>query len=95
MPIDIDAVSAALTPTREGLDAAGTRLYERLRNWRLETARSHNLPAYVIFHDGTLREIAKRRPGSVDELLDVPGVGAKKLEAYGQAIVALCDAEPA
>ena len=85
---------ASLNPV-EGLDAAGTRLYERLRNWRLETARSHNLPAYVIFHDGTLREIAKRRPGSVDELLDVPGVGAKKLEAYGQAIVALCDAEPA
>jgi len=57
--------------------------FESLRSWRAEVAQSHGVPAYVIFHDATLREIALRRPVSLDELSHVSGVGARKLDAYG------------
>lgn len=52
-------------------------------------ARTHNVPAYVIFHDATMREIAKAQPASLDDLRGVSGVGEKKLETYGADIVAL------
>jgi ATP-dependent DNA helicase RecQ len=67
-------------------------IFDRLRWWRVETARKHNVPAYVIFHDATMREIAKARPGSLNDLRGVSGVGEKKLETYGQEIVALIGA---
>ena len=52
-------------------------------------AREHNLPAYVVFHDATLAEMARRQPGSLDELAGISGVGAKKLHAYGPALLEL------
>jgi ATP-dependent DNA helicase RecQ len=61
--------------------------FENLRVWRAEVARGHGVPAYVIFHDATLREIAMNRPGSMDELGGISGVGARKLEAYGEEIL--------
>jgi ATP-dependent DNA helicase RecQ len=64
-------------------------IFEKLRWWRVETARKHNVPAYVIFHDATMREIAKIKPASLDDLRNVSGVGEKKLETYGEEIVAL------
>jgi ATP-dependent DNA helicase RecQ len=64
-------------------------IFEKLRWWRVETARKHNVPAYVIFHDATMREIAKIKPVSLDDLRNVSGVGEKKLETYGEEIVAL------
>jgi ATP-dependent DNA helicase RecQ len=64
-------------------------IFDKLRWWRVETARKHNVPAYVIFHDATMREIAKIRPASIDDLRNVSGVGEKKLETYGEEIVAL------
>ena len=64
-------------------------LFERLRAWRLEAARRHGVPAYVIFHDATLREIARARPSSLDGLRTISGVGARKLEAYGAEIIGL------
>ena len=64
-------------------------LFERLRAWRLEAARRHGVPAYVIFHDATLREIARARPASLEMLRGIPGIGARKLEAYGAEIVGL------
>jgi ATP-dependent DNA helicase RecQ len=64
-------------------------IFEKLRWWRVETARKHNVPAYVIFHDATMREIAKRKPHSIAELGTVSGVGGKKLETYGEEIIAL------
>jgi ATP-dependent DNA helicase RecQ len=64
-------------------------VFERLRWWRMETARSHNVPAYVIFHDATLREIARATPTSLEDLRNVSGVGEKKLETYGAQIIAL------
>ncbi len=62
-------------------------LFTALRAWRGEVARSHGVPAYVIFHDATLREIALARPESSTELGAISGVGARKLEAYGSEIL--------
>jgi ATP-dependent DNA helicase RecQ len=64
-------------------------VFERLREWRRVAALEHGVPAYVIFHDATLKEIARVRPGSLGELRVIAGVGAKKLEAYGDEIVRL------
>ncbi|MFA7679394.1 MAG: DNA helicase RecQ [Pigmentiphaga sp.] len=62
-------------------------LFMALRAWRGEVAQSHGVPAYVIFHDETLRQIALSRPDSEAALGKVSGVGVKKLEAYGQEIL--------
>ncbi len=64
-------------------------LFEQLRAWRLEAARQHGVPAYVIFHDATLKEIARTRPSSLAALRGIPGVGVSKLERYGEDIVRL------
>ncbi|SMP59946.1 DNA helicase RecQ [Noviherbaspirillum suwonense] len=64
-------------------------IFEKLRWWRVETARVHNVPAYIIFHDATMREIAKAKPDTLDALRGVSGVGEKKLQTYGEEIVAL------
>jgi len=58
-------------------------LFERLRAVRLEIARSRGVPPYVIFHDATLREMARLRPASIDALLEVKGVGARKADDLG------------
>ncbi|OGA77768.1 MAG: ATP-dependent DNA helicase RecQ [Betaproteobacteria bacterium RIFCSPLOWO2_12_FULL_65_14] len=73
----------------QDLPLEAQKLFERLRAWRLEAARRHGVPAYVIFQDATLREIASARPSSLDALRGISGVGAKKLEAYGVEIVGL------
>ena len=64
------------------------RLFERLRALRAELAKAAGVPAYVIFHDATLREIALRKPASLDDLAGVPGIGDKKLERYGERVLA-------
>ncbi|WP_321888885.1 DNA helicase RecQ [Paraburkholderia bannensis] len=61
--------------------------WERLRLWRTETAKSEGVPAYVIFHDATLAEIARNGPESVDDLRDIAGIGARKLERFGEELV--------
>ncbi|MEU1459982.1 DNA helicase RecQ [Streptomyces sp. NPDC005727] len=63
--------------------------FEALRAWRAEQAREQGVPAYVIFHDATLREIVTSRPGSVRELGTVGGVGEKKLATYGEGVLAV------
>jgi len=74
------------------LPLAAQPIFEALRSWRAGIARSHGVPAYVIFHDASLREIALARPDSLDALSHVNGVGTKKLESYGESILA-CIAE--
>jgi ATP-dependent DNA helicase RecQ len=64
-------------------------IFDKLRWWRVETARAHGVPAYVVFQDATLREIAKVKPTSLEQLRGVTGVGEKKLISYGDEIVAL------
>jgi ATP-dependent DNA helicase RecQ len=79
------AVAAAKVPA--SLDVDGQERYGALKAWRAEVARAHNLPAYVIFHDATLAAIAERAPQSLDDLQGITGIGAKKLEAYGQEVL--------
>jgi ATP-dependent DNA helicase RecQ len=71
------------------LSGAEQAIFDKLRWWRVETARAHGVPAYVVFQDATLREIAKVKPGSLDALRGVSGVGEKKLASYGDEIVSL------
>jgi ATP-dependent DNA helicase RecQ len=71
------------------LPADAALRFEALRDWRAEMARTQNVPAYVIFHDRTLREIALAEPRGIEALAGIPGVGAAKLERYGQAILEL------
>ena len=69
------------------LDAEALARFTALKAWRLEVAREHNLPPFVVFHDAALAEMARRRPDSLAALGEVSGVGAKKLEAYGPEIL--------
>jgi ATP-dependent DNA helicase RecQ len=64
-------------------------LFERLRTLRLEIARSRGVPPYVIFHDSTLREMARVKPASLDALRHVYGVGARKADDLGEAFIAV------
>jgi ATP-dependent DNA helicase RecQ len=73
--------------TGSDLEPAAQVLWEALRAWRLEEARRQELPPYVIFHDSTLTEIARRRPSSLTALAAISGVGSSKLERYGSAII--------
>ena len=61
-----------------------------LKAWRAEVAKEHNLPAYVIFHDATLAAIAERAPQALSELQGISGLGVKKLEAYGEQVLRVC-----
>jgi ATP-dependent DNA helicase RecQ len=71
------------------LTEADRELFERLRAWRAETARAVSVPAYVVFPDATLAGIAQARPACLDALSAISGVGAKKLELYGEAVLLL------
>nr|WP_119590383.1 DNA helicase RecQ [Streptomyces scabiei] len=62
-------------------------VFEALRAWRADQAREQGVPAYVIFHDATLREIAAMAPASVAELGTISGIGEKKLATYGEGVL--------
>ncbi|HWI15583.1 MAG TPA: RecQ family ATP-dependent DNA helicase, partial [Burkholderiales bacterium] len=64
-------------------------LYARLKEWRAEQARALSVPAYVVFHDATLAAIAAAQPRDIDALSGIPGIGAKKLERYGEDLLEL------
>ncbi len=70
------------------LDADGAVRFERLRAWRAETARAQGVPAYVVFHDATLRQIAEHCPTTLAHLGRISGVGEAKLARYGDAVLA-------
>ncbi|MEV4087382.1 HRDC domain-containing protein, partial [Nonomuraea fuscirosea] len=67
--------------------AEAAPVFERLRSWRGATAKEQGVPAYVIFHDATLREIATRMPTTLTELSQVNGVGENKLAKYGDQVL--------
>ncbi|MFI6243627.1 DNA helicase RecQ [Micromonospora sp. NPDC050795] len=81
-PRGASTVVAELTP-------AAASLFERLRAWRATTAKEQGVPAYVIFHDATLRQIASDAPSTLGDLSKVSGVGEKKLAKYGEQILAV------
>jgi ATP-dependent DNA helicase RecQ len=103
VPLRRDVVTRVPRMSRKKLDARGvpvTRavaasglgdedrdVFERLRAWRAETAKTASVPAYVVFPDATLVSIATARPTTTDELFAISGVGAKKLEAYGDEVL--------
>jgi ATP-dependent DNA helicase RecQ len=70
------------------LPAEATPVFERLRAWRAAAAKEAGVPAYVVFHDATLRQIATQRPGSLAELSTVNGVGQSKLDKFGEQVLA-------
>jgi len=78
---------AARSPDPVSEDPAAEALFEELRELRRRLAAEKGVPAYVIFSDRSLREMAARRPASRDELLDVSGVGPTKFERYGEAFL--------
>src|SRR5437763_196532 len=81
--------AAAGRPAAAELPPEAEPVFERLRAWRTSVAKELGMPPYVIFHDSTLRLIAASPPSTLDELRQVNGVGATKLDKYGQAILAV------
>ncbi|MGC4811739.1 DNA helicase RecQ [Micromonospora sp. DT228] len=79
-------VVAELTP-------AAASLFERLRSWRAATAKEQGVPAYVIFHDATLRQIASDAPGTLADLSRISGVGENKLAKYGEQLLSVLAAD--
>ncbi|WP_428309589.1 RecQ family ATP-dependent DNA helicase [Hydrocarboniphaga sp.] len=79
--------AARIAPDEEPLGPIEQLLFESLREVRLELAKSEGVPAYVIAHDRTLRELARMHPRDFDEMRAVPGFGERKLERYAQAFL--------
>jgi len=79
--------SRSKSAPKQELSAEATPVFERLRAWRAATAKEQGVPAYVIFHDATLRQIASDAPTTLAELGTVSGVGENKLAKYGQQIL--------
>jgi ATP-dependent DNA helicase RecQ len=69
------------------LDAEALQRFAALKAWRAEAAKSHNVPAFVVFHDSTLAQMARDNPHELAALRQVNGVGEKKLQAYGDEIL--------
>ena len=88
---DAPRAARAKTATKDRpvveLPAAAEPVFERLRTWRAATAKEQGVPAYVIFHDATLREIATLSPSTLAELGTVNGVGENKLAKYGEQVL--------
>src|ERR1700726_3826083 len=81
----------AAPPAGEG-EAGDPTLVGMLRAWRSEVARTRGVPAYVVLHDSTIDGIATQRPATLNQLRDIPGIGDKKLEHYGDELIALVKA---
>ncbi|RFA16356.1 DNA helicase RecQ [Subtercola boreus] len=79
--------SGARAAATADLGADAVPLFEALRAWRSTTAKELGVPAYVIFHDATLRELATRRPAALGDIDGIPGIGQKKLDTYGEALL--------
>jgi ATP-dependent DNA helicase RecQ len=71
-----------------------TPVFAALRAWRAARAKADEVPAYVVFHNSTLAEIAERSPRTLAELGRVPGVGPTKLERYGDDVLAALSRAP-
>jgi ATP-dependent DNA helicase RecQ len=74
-------------PVPGGLAAPEAALFERLRSLRSTLARARGVPPYVVFHDTTLRELAARKPSNLSALLEIPGIGDRKAQVYGAALL--------
>jgi DNA helicase-2/ATP-dependent DNA helicase PcrA len=79
--------AAARRATTSAETLEGGPVFERLRAWRRTRAQADGVPPYVVFHDRTLARIAERMPSDREELIAIPGIGARKLERYGDEIL--------
>jgi len=86
-PVRASRSSRSAAPAAADLEPRDAELFEALRAWRASEAREQGVPAYIVFGDATLRAVAVRRPGAIAELDGISGIGAKKLDAYGEALV--------
>ncbi len=77
------------TPAADAVADGDRDLFEALRAWRAGAAKEQGVPAYIVFGDATLRALAAQRPASVAALEGITGIGAKKREAYGEAVLAV------
>jgi ATP-dependent DNA helicase RecQ len=93
-PVRRDAARVRSRAETESWQDVDRDLFERLRVVRLETARQRGVPPYVIFHDATLREMARLRPTSLDALLSVKGVGARKADDLGEIFLSAIRQHP-
>jgi len=84
----------ARSPAAARHDSASGPAFQALKTWRRERAMADGVPAYVVFHDSTLAEIATRRPQTRFELAEVAGVGPAKLERYGGELIDLLASTP-
>src|SRR5919198_5879678 len=82
----------APAPVRRRVEEPQSPVYDALKSWRLKRAKADDVPAYVVFHNSTLAEIAERQPRSIAELASVPGVGPTKLERYGEEVLRALEA---
>ena len=96
-PIELRRDPRPLDPRARSRERAvgveGNALFEALRRLRLSLARAQGVPPYVIFHDATLLAVADTKPASLDELAHIPGMGARKLERYGAAVLEVVQAD--
>ena len=76
-----------LRQTKRRPEAAHDPVFQALKSWRLERAKRDGVPAYVIFHDTTLQEIAEASPSSIVQLANISGVGPAKLDRYGSEVL--------
>ncbi|QAY73041.1 DNA helicase RecQ [Agromyces protaetiae] len=77
----------AAAPAAADLEHAQAELFEALRAWRAGEAKEQGVPAYIVFGDATLRAVATAKPASLADLDAITGIGAKKREAYGEAVL--------
>ncbi len=84
---DAPAVSAA-APSRS--PQPDNEFVQEMKDWRRQMAREKKVPAYVIFPDSVIAELSNRLPATVNELLAVPGIGARKAELYGAEVLKIC-----
>jgi len=85
-PVKVARTRSSRTPAAPLPDGVAP-IFEQLRAWRGAAAKEQGVPAYVIFHDATLREIATRRPTSLTELGQISGIGEAKLARHGKAVL--------
>jgi ATP-dependent DNA helicase RecQ len=85
-----EAKTSARGLAEASLNAGALERLARLKAWRAEVAREHNLPAFLIFNDATLRAIAERDPRQPADLEGISGMGSKKLHAYGAQVLRIC-----
>lgn len=81
---------SAAAYNKPGTSAETLAIYETLREWRAQKAKEHGLPAYVIFHDSTLKEISTVVPCNKEQLQEISGIGVNKLQKYGQELIQIC-----